>query len=351
MTTPSSPSSDRAVFQFAVSIGASLRDVMLTLEVGAEIALVVEGNLLVGVMTDGDVRRALLAGATLDSPVKDRVRRDCITVGPNAGRAEVLELMQARFIGQIPIVDAHRRLLGLHRLHDIIGVAERENWAVIMAGGKGTRLGALTANTPKPMLRVAGRPILERIILHLVGHGIRRIFVAVSYLADKIREHFGDGSAMGVNIEYLHEMHVAGTGGALALLPESPTAPILVMNGDLVTQANLGAMLDHHGASGASATMAVRRYLHVVPFGCVEVKGDAIVQIEEKPTLSHLVNAGVYVLEPALVARIPRGVEYPITTLFEECLRRDEKVSAFEIVDDWIDVGQHDQLRQARGES
>jgi dTDP-glucose pyrophosphorylase len=333
-------------------VSGTLLDALRTLDRGAlEIAFVVDSEgRLEGALTDGDVRRALLSGASLDAPMGPFVNRRITTLDPRASRIEALELMQARSISQIPVVGADGRITGVHLLRDMLAADERENWAVIMAGGLGTRLGALTQNTPKPMLRVAGRPILERIVLHLVGHGIRRIFLSVNYLAHVIEQHFGDGSRFGVTIEYLREERPLGTGGALALLPEAPTQPLLVMNGDLVTQANIGAMLSFHVEKQALATVGLRRYDHQVPFGCVELDGDRLVRFEEKPTLSRLVNAGVYVLSPELVGRVPRGEMFPLPQLFDDCLRRGETVGGYEIVDDWIDVGQREQLSQARGE-
>jgi NDP-sugar pyrophosphorylase family protein len=216
-----------------------------------------------------------------------------------------------------------------------------------MAGGRGTRLGPVTENIPKPMVRVAGRPILERLILHLVGFGIRRIFLSVNYLADVISGHFGDGAKFGCRIEYLRESEPLGTGGALSLLKEKPASPLIVLNGDLVTQVNLADMLDFHGRGRYAATMGVRQYTHQVPFGCVELQGDRVVGLEEKPILDRCVNAGVYVLEPSLLARVPKSA-YPITALFEDCLAKKEPVGAFEIREDWIDVGHRDQLKQAQ---
>jgi dTDP-glucose pyrophosphorylase len=331
---------------------ASLRDVMLTLDRGSlEIALVVDENQrLVGLLTDGDVRRALLGGATLETAIQPHMQRKYTSVTPAAGRAEVIDLMKARVIKQIPILDADGRLVGLHLLRDVIGQRERPNWAVIMAGGRGTRLAPLTDELPKPMLRVAGRPILERIVLHLVGHGVRRIYLAVSYLAEVIESHFGDGERFGTRIEYLREAKPLGTGGALGLLPERPEAPLLVMNGDLVTQADVGALLEFHGAGPQVATMGVRRYFHTVPFGCVELEGDRLVRMAEKPTLSQLVNAGMYVLSPSLLASVRPGEPTTVPAILEGALERREQVRVFEIEDDWIDIGQRDQFRKARGE-
>lgn len=330
---------------------ASIRDAMMALDRGArEIVLAVDGGgVLVGIATDGDLRRALLGGAGLGDPALPHLKRHFSAVGPEAGRPEVLELMQARRIGQVPIVDAAGRLVGIHFLHDILVPSPRSNWAVVMAGGRGARLGPLTDNVPKPMLRVAGRPILERIVLQLVSAGVHRVFLAINYLGHLIEEHFGDGARFGCRVEYLREERPLGTGGPLSLLPEPPTEPLLVMNGDLITQANLAGMLDAHAHEGWRATIGVRRYAHTVPFGCVEVTGGRITTLEEKPTLERLVNAGIYVLDPALVARVPRDRELPITTLLDEALRRGEPLGAFEILDDWIDVGQRDELRRARG--
>jgi NDP-sugar pyrophosphorylase family protein len=278
------------------------------------------------------------------------MQRRFTSVAPTAGRAEVIDLMQARIITQIPITDGAGKLVGLHLLRDIIGVPARPNWAVVMAGGRGTRLAPLTDQIPKPMLRVAGRPILERIVLHLVSQGVRRIFIAINYLGHVIREHFEDGARFGAQIEYLTESKPLGTGGALSLLPEQPTAPVLVMNGDLVTQADLGALLAFHESTEPAATVAVRKYFHTVPFGCVEVEGDRLVRLDEKPTLTRLVNTGIYVLSPALIRDLPRDQPTTIPDILGNAMNRGDVVRALEIDDEWMDVGQHHQLNQARGQ-
>jgi dTDP-glucose pyrophosphorylase len=331
---------------------STLRDVLQCIDhSGFEIALIVgDDETLVGIMTDGDVRRALLANVSLDAPVAPHMQRRFTSVKPTAGRAEVIDLMQARTITQIPITDADGKLVGLHLLRDIIGMPARPNWAVVMAGGRGTRLAPLTDQIPKPMLRVAGRPILERIVLHLVSQGVRRIFIAINYLGHVIREHFEDGARFGAQIEYLTESKPLGTGGALSLLPEQPTAPVLVMNGDLVTQADLGALLAFHESTEPAATVAVRKYFHTVPFGCVEVEGDRLVRLDEKPTLTRLVNTGIYVLSPALIRDLPRDQPTTIPDILGNAMNRGDVVRALEIDDEWMDVGQHHQLNQARGQ-
>jgi dTDP-glucose pyrophosphorylase len=331
----------------------TIRDAMFALERGARrIALAIdpEGG-LVGVATDGDLRRALLSGAGIDGPLRPWLSRDFVSVGAAEDRARVLELMWARRIAAIPVVDARGIPIGLHLLDEAVQPIERPNWAVVMAGGKGIRLRPLTETVPKPMLNVAGRPILERIVLHLVGAGIARVFLAIGYLGHVIEEHFGDGSRFGCRIEYLREDSPLGTGGALGLLPDQPVDAILVMNGDLVTQADVGGLLDAHVRSGSAATIGIRRYIHTVPFGCVEREGDRVIAMVEKPTLARDVNAGIYALEPSLVSRVVTGRPLALPDLVGDALERGEPVGAFIIDDDWIDVGHREQLDQARGEA
>ena len=339
---------------FASSVVASdgtLRDAMLALDAGGRrIVLAVESDgRLAGVATDGDVRRALLGGATLDAPLGPHLTRRFLAVSQGEGRAQILELMRARRISAVPVIDGDGRPVALHLLDEAIAPMDRPNWAVVMAGGRGVRLRPLTETVPKPMLRVAGRPILERIVLHLVGHGVHRIYLAIGYLGHQIEEHFGDGHRLGAQIEYLREETPLGTGGALGLLPDRPQEPILVMNGDLVTQADLGGLLDAHVTNDRAATIGIRRYVHAVPFGCVDRDGDRILRLEEKPALTRDVNTGIYALSPRLVARVEPGQQLAMPDLIGDALDRGERVGAFEIEDDWIDVGQREQLERARG--
>ncbi len=333
-----------------VPVDGTIRDAMVALDRGARrIALAVDADgRLVGVATDGDLRRALLGGAPMEGPVAPHLSTSYVAVAEGDDRAAVLELMGARHVGAIPVLDEAGRPVGLHLLDEAIRSLDRPNWAVVMAGGQGVRLRPLTETIPKPMLRVAGRPILERIVLHLVGAGLERVYLAVGYLGNVIEDHFGDGSRFGCRIEYLREGTPLGTAGAIGLLPEPPTSPLLVMNGDLVTQADLGGLLALHERGGFIATIGIRRYVHGVPFGCVEREGDRVRSIEEKPAITRDVNTGIYALEPALVARVERGRRLDMTDLVEDALGRGEPVGAFSIEDDWIDVGQRETLSRAR---
>jgi dTDP-glucose pyrophosphorylase len=328
----------------------SIRAAMQAVDAGAGgIALAVdEDGRLTGVVTDGDLRRALLGGASLDGPLEAVLNRAFVSMPAGQGRVEALDLMRARRIDAIPVLDDEGRPVALHLLHAFLEPASRPNWAVIMAGGEGTRLRPLTDTVPKPMLRVAGRPILERIVLHLTGFGITRVFLSVNYLAHVIEDHFGDGSALGISIEYLRESEPLGTAGALALLPERPTDALVLLNGDLVTSVDIGRLLESHAAGGYAATIGTRRYLHTVPFGCIDRDGDRVVAIEEKPTISREVNTGIYALGPEVLDHMVPGIRTTMPEVIERVLAAGQAVGAFEVEDDWVDVGQREHLALAR---
>jgi dTDP-glucose pyrophosphorylase/predicted transcriptional regulator len=341
----------RHLDKIVVPENVSLRTAMEALNLGGvEIALVVDRDgILLGTMTDGDVRRAILSGASLEDAASRFMCRSFTAVSPSTSRAEVLDLMRARVYGQIPVVDGNGRLVGVHLLQEILGASPRPNLAVVMAGGRGERLRPLTDSIPKPMIKVAGRPILERIVLHLVGFGIRRIFFSMNYLGEVIERHFGDGRTLGCRIEYLKEEKPLGTGGALSLLPERPEHPVIVLNGDVLTQFNAGNMLAFHADHGHKATVGVHEYIHTVPYGVVEQADDRVTGIREKPVERWLVNAGIYIIDPDLIGRVPKDTNFPLPVLLEECLDRGETVGAFHIKEDWIDVGHPVELSRARG--
>jgi len=257
--------------------------------------------------------------------------------------------MQSRHINQVPIIDESRRVVGMHLLHSLLGAERKGIPAVIMTGGKGTRLGSLTANTPKPMLKVAGRPILERIILHLMSYGITDIYLAVNHLAEIIEDYFGNGEKLGCSIKYLRESKPLGSGGAISLLPETVTTPVILMNGDLITEANIGNLIDFHQSNGFYATMGCSSYIHEIPFGCIEANGAKLVEISEKPTITRWINAGIYMLSEEAVRAIPRDEFFPITRLFDDALQTQKPCGVYTIDGDWIDIGQKAQLDYARG--
>ena len=335
---------------YSISPNASILDALRLIDnTGIAAAVVCENGLVKGILTDGDLRRAIIAGARLDASIKPYYKKNFTSASPEATRADILELMQARTIDQIPIIDEVGSLLGIHTMHSILGAAIKPNVAVIMAGGKGSRLGKLTLNTPKPMLKVAGKPILERLILHLVSHGIRQIYLSVNYLSEVIEEYFGDGSNWGCEISYLHEDEPLGSGGALSLLPTVPEHPVILMNGDLLIEANISQMLRFHQENTNHATMGVHFYSHEVPFGCVEIEGNRIKMLEEKPVLTKMINAGVYVFSPDALKTVPKQTFFPVTSLFEQALHMGKPCGAYPVEGSWIDIGNPSQLKQARG--
>jgi dTDP-glucose pyrophosphorylase len=337
--------------RFKISYKASIRDAMVAInENYREVVLVADASDdIVGVITDGDIRRGLLRGLTLQSSAVEVMSKDFVSVRPEVDRAAVLDLMKALVIRQIPVLTEGRSLAGIHFLEELIGVVERPNVAVIMAGGKGLRLRPLTENLPKPMIQVAGRPILERIVLHFVGYGIRHIYISINYLGHLIEEHFGDGSAFGCRIEYLREEISLGTGGALTLLPFTPTTPILVMNGDQITRIDIDRLLAFHEAHEAKATIVVGSYEHQIPFGVINHENGRLSSLVEKPTIDFFISQGIYVLNPEVLSCVPCGCNFPITQLFEELLARNQAVAVYHAVNDWVDIGSMDDFRKASG--
>lgn len=343
----------RSLENVCVPPTATVAEALRTIDAtGAEACFVVEHDRrLIGIITDGDVRRALLAGCTLADSVDVCTNRSFTSVSTEIGRAEALDLMMARTIVQLPVVDAQGRLVGLHLLRELLGHVERPNWAVIMAGGEGTRLRPITERIPKPMVRIAGRPLLERLVLHLVGYGVTRIFLSVKYLSEVIERHFGDGSAFGCQIEYLHETQPLDSGGAITLLPERPAHPFLVMNGDLLTQVNVDRLLANHENSASAITVGVREYPVTIPFGVVERDDEGrLLELKEKPVQSYLINAGVYVVSPPCLDLIERGKPVTMPDVLLRANASGLRVGVYTIEDDWLDIGRPEDLQRARGE-
>lgn len=271
-------------------------------------------------------------------------------------RAHVLDLMRGLHIEQVPVVDGNGRVVGLQTLWDVVGQPVLPNAAVVMAGGRGTRLGALTRQTPKPLMPVAGRPIIEWILLNLVGGGIRDVFVSVNYLAEQVEAQLGDGSQLGCRVHYLREDPdlPLGTAGSLGILREQapPAHPVLVMNGDLMAQFDVGALLDAHAAGAAAVTVATRPYRHEVPFGVVERRPDrSIGSLAEKPVLEVEVNAGIYAVSPEALDLVPPATPSTMPDLVEQCLGKGWRVGAWTLSSDWIDVGTPRDLARAKGEA
>jgi dTDP-glucose pyrophosphorylase len=310
------------------------------------IALLVNsaGRLLYTV-TDGDIRRGILAAIPMDAPAKSLlpIKRKMPHFKPVTAPAEsppdaLLALMREKAVRQVPLLGPSGRPVGVAILSDLLPRRPPRMQAVVMAGGLGTRLRPLTADMPKPMLPVAGRPVMEHILKRLEKSGIRKVNVMTHYKAEKIVAHFGDGHEFGVELNYIREEKPLGTGGALSLMAE-PEVPLLVINGDIVTDVNFAALLEFHQEQKADLTVAVRQYDVQVPYGVVECTGPAVRGLSEKPLFRFFVNAGIYLLEPAVTKLVPPDQRFDMTDLIQRLLDTDRPVVSFPIVEYWLDIG------------
>ena len=333
-----------------ISEGATLSEVIGILNAtGLQVALVHDDGVLKGTVTDGDIRRALLRGVDLSSTARDIMFRKPLTAKPDQTRDSILRLMAERRIHQIPIVDADGRILGLQVWDDLLpGRDARPNTVVIMAGGFGKRLAPHTDTIPKPMVHVGGRPMMEHIVDALRDSGFKNIVVALHHLGHVIEDHFGGGERFGVRIRYLKEDEPLGTAGALSLLTSDLDGPLIVTNGDLLTDIRYGEMVDFHQSHNAAASMAVRMHEIQNPFGVVDTEGVDIVGFEEKPIYHARISAGVYVLDPGALSLLEKGQYCDMPTLFDRLRQAGRRTIAYAIYEPWIDVGRPEDLERAK---
>lgn len=314
------------------------------------IAMVVDDTMrLLGVITDGDLRRAVLAKKGLDTCVSSVMNVNPVTIELGALLSPADEERMRSVRGHpIPIVNASRMVVGLVGADSSIDVVQRDNWVLLMAGGFGTRLADLTKNCPKPMLKVGGRPILERIVDQLIQHGFHKFFISVHYLPEVIMDHFGDGSRFGVTIKYLHERQPLGTAGALGFIEEVDDKPVIVMNCDLITRIDLTSLTDFHEVHDNKLTVCVREYDMQVPFGVVEGEGGVLHRLVEKPLHRFFVNAGIYVIDPDIVIDCEADKRLDMPDLINQLIDRELKVGMFPIYETWLDVGRPDDFSRAQ---
>lgn len=319
---------------------------------GIRLALVLDENeILRGVVTDGDIRRAFLAYKEFSAPVSSIMNSNPVVVPLGTTATEMLSIMREHSIMHIPVVDAQQKLVSVETFERLSDVSSKKSTPVfLMAGGFGTRLRPLTNSIPKVMLKVGSRPILETILLGFIEHGFNQFYISVYYLADQIREHFGDGSRWGVTIRYVEEDQPLGTGGALSLLPEHIDEPIIMMNGDLLTNINFSHLLSFHKSKNAVATMCTREYSMEVPYGVIESSDLKITSIVEKPKQQFFVNAGIYVLSPEVIKSIPKLTRKDMPDLFNDLIAKDKNVLMFPINEYWLDIGRLGDFEQAQND-
>jgi dTDP-glucose pyrophosphorylase len=339
----------QAILPADATIGQAIRNLD---QIAIKIVMVANATgVLEGTISDGDIRRGLLKGLDLNSPITSVVHRNALVVPPELGRELVMQLMVANKIQQIPVVDAQHHVVGLYLWDEITTPPTRPNLMVIMAGGMGTRLRPHTENCPKPLLAVAGKPMLEHIIDRAKLEGFNHFVLAIHYLGHMIEAHFGNGERLDVQIDYLREQSPLGTAGALGLLNPLPDAPFVVTNGDVITDIRYGELLDFHARHAAAATMAVRVHEWQHPFGVVQMRGVEIVGFEEKPIARSHINAGVYVLDPAALSALRYDAHCDMPRLFELLQAEAKRTVAYPMHEPWLDVGRPDDLKQANIEN
>lgn len=338
--------------QITVTADASLRQVMEVIDSAAhQIALVEddEGR-LVATVTDGDVRRGILRGVGLDSPVSEVMHRNPTTLLKGASAAASQRLMREHGLNHIPLVDLEGRLVSLALREGMTDVEPRSTPVVLMGGGLGMRLRPLTETLPKPMIPIGGKPLLERIVTRFRDQGFSQFTLSLNYLGHLIRDHFDDGSALGVTISYVEESQRMGTGGALSLLESRPQEPFVVMNGDILTTTSFGAMMDFHAETGSDVSVCAREFNMQVPYGVLNTEGTTLVSMQEKPVLNHLVNAGIYALSPVVFDYITEGEPLDMPDLVARVQTAGRKVSVFRVREYWMDIGRIEDLDRARTE-
>ena len=316
-----------------------------------QIALVVdEKGRLLGTVTDGDVRRGILRGLDLDSAVAKVMNKDFSSCYVEDTRDKALAIMSNKSLHQLPVIDHNGCLVGIHTIDSLMASKTRDNIVLLMAGGLGSRLKPLTANCPKPLLKVGGKPILESIIESFIEQGFKKFYISINYKGEMIEEYFGNGSDWGIQIDYIREDKRLGTAGSLKLLPETNTQPIIVMNGDILTKVDFRNLLDFHINKEADATLCIREYQLEVPYGVVSIERNRFKGIEEKPKERFPINAGLYVLNPELIGYIPYNTYFDMPELFTILARQNCEVVVYPIREYWMDIGHMDDYERANGE-
>ena len=335
----------RSLDNCLADLNASILDVIRCLHVnGLRIVLIHENGVLRGTVTDGDIRRAILANVSLDSAAQTIMNPKPMVIDASVNHVRALEIMRRKAITVLPVLDSTGRIIDLLEMRQLLSEQFHRNWVVLMAGGLGTRLRPLTETIPKPMVVVGGRPILETTIIQFAGQGFRELFVSVNYKAEIIESYFGNGQRYNADIRYLRETSKLGTAGALSLLPHRPEYPVIVMNGDILTTLWFPSLVEAHEKSGALATVALTEHTYTVPFGVVSVDGGKVARIEEKPSQKLKVNSGIYVLSPEAWDWIKPGEPLDMPSLLARMLEAGAPVGAWQIEGYWTDIGRYEDL-------
>ena len=316
----------------------------------SRIALVVDDKgKLIGTITDGDIRRAILANLPMDSKLKEFMKDQPVCIDSEKNKDDILRLMREKDILQVPILDKNKKVVGLETLNHLLEGKKIDNPVFIMAGGFGTRLAPLTDETPKPLLKIGSKPILERILLKFIDAGFHKFYISTHFMADKIKEYFNDGSEWNISIKYIHEDKPLGTGGSLGLLPKSEIdLPLVMMNGDLLSEVNFVELLRYHYEKKGMVTICVSQYELQIPYGVVVKDEHKFIKIDEKPSEKFFINAGIYVVDPSIVSGVGGSSYLDMPTLLNEISLKNLPVNIFPIHEYWLDVGQLSDFNKAK---
>ncbi|MAI38486.1 nucleotidyltransferase family protein [Alteromonas sp.] len=334
-----------------VEPGLSLVDAVKRLDEGAKRILIVvdKHDRLIGTVTDGDIRRALIRQTELTTSISEIMNTNPKSATHAWSRLRLLSFMERTDLLQLPIVDEKNKVVGVTFLYELLKKPRIDNPVCLMAGGFGTRLKPLTDSCPKPMLTVGDKPILEIILERFIEAGFWRFYISTHYMANTIKGYFGNGSDRDVEINYLDEREPLGTGGALSLLPkEEINAPLILMNGDLLTNLDFLSLLSHHELSQSKLTMCLREYEQQVPFGVVNTKKGEVKSIVEKPVNRYHVNAGIYVMEPSVIAGVEKNQYVDMPTVVDRLLKQRASIGYYEVSEDWLDIGRLDDFKKAQ---
>jgi len=325
----------------------SLADILKVIDEKSQgfLILVEEDYTLVGLITDGDIRRALLNNKM---DLFDVINTKPLVFLESKGKQEAINYLKSKGVRRLPIVNTDNKLVDIIYDED---VHFKSNKVVIMAGGLGSRMGSLTKDTPKPMLNVGGKPLLENIINSFFSFGFNNFILCVNYKSEIIEDYFKDGSKWGANISYVKEDKRMGTAGALSLIKSKFKKPFFVVNGDILTTAKYNNFLDFHESKKSIATMGVKRYEYQLPYASIKLdKEKKISEISEKPVYTNLINAGIYVLSPKIIPFVPKNEFYDMPTLLEDMIIESNNVFTYPIDGYWLDIGHKSDFERAKGD-
>lgn len=344
---------DDSIDNYCIGESTSVRDCMQIIDKNKQgFALILnEEGLLKGTITDGDIRRFILAGHSIDEGVSKVMWTNPLTLPSGTADKEIRDFMKKNLIRNIPIVDVKGRPLKVFNINYFLSEDDDHvKTAVIMAGGEGKRLKPITDDIPKPMIRVGGKPVLESIINQLADSDIKKIYISLNYKSEIIEKYFKDGAQFGVNISYLREKTKLGTAGALTLIPEIPSGPIIVINADVITKINYSRIIEFHRQHHCVMTVAATQYMLNIPYGVFNLSSNFLLGIEEKPQKTFFCNAGIYVLNPEIIHLISENEEFNMTDLIEKLIRKGLPITAFPLHEYWIDIGQMEDLKRAQND-